>query len=185
MGRMQPIKQNARAHLPSRSNFIWINRRLIPAYLGQKRMESPDCFYSLSWPLGRIAGMLRNVLTVLVQLCQEQEIIPTNKTWFINTGALYWRGILNEPLEYFYSTAKNSHFLLFFIFLTWVIAIFLPCHFLMYHPLIHIKDKARCRIFSQLPCLSHCLVTHSLFQSRPDSSSPSLLIYIKSVTPLF
>lgn len=43
-------------------------------------MESPDCFYSLSWPLGRIAGMLRNVLTVLVQLCQEQEIIPTNKT---------------------------------------------------------------------------------------------------------
>jgi hypothetical protein len=34
----------------------------------------------------------------------------------------------------------------------------LPCHLVMYHPFIWIKDEARCRIFSLLR-LSHRLVT--------------------------
>lgn len=69
----------------------------------------------------------------------------------------------------------------FFLFLARVITTFLPCQFLIDHPLIHIKDKARCRIFSQLQGLSHCLVSHRLFQYPPPLCSfilnLSLLFY--------
>lgn len=77
------------------------------------------------------------------------------------------KNIKRKP-DYFYTTSKNSPFPLFLIAcLAWLIAIFLHCHFLMYHPLIHIKDGARCRRLSLLPCLSHFSVKHNLFRSLP------------------
>lgn len=54
----------------------------------------------------------------------------------------------------------------------------------MYHPLIHIKDRARCRIFSEMLCLSHCLVTHSLLQS-PPFLPPSLWLFILNLSFLY
>lgn len=95
-----------------------------------------------------------------------------------------------NPREYFYSTAKNSP--------TSKTAHYpsppqphrphlpiprplrrgnsrlLHCHFLMYHPLAHIKDEARCRIFSAVLRLSHCLVTHSPPSPHQPPTHPRL-----------
>lgn len=124
-----------------------------------------------------------------------------------------------NPREYFYSTAKNSSFFHTPTYpssststsspfpsppplagpLRRANSRLLRRHFLMYYPLAHIKDEARCRIFSAVLRLSHCLVTRSrLLSSFPPSLPPlldsllstapppaALIIYIKPVSPLF
>jgi len=88
-----------------------------------------------------------------------------------------------NPWRVFTPLLKNSHFLSSSSSSSsssspGVIAIFLPCHLLMYRPLIHIKDEARWRIFSvTLPCHPQPVPIHS----PPLSLFP--LIYIKAVSP--
>lgn len=109
--------------------------------------------------------------------CQETELITTNKIRFIVTGLLYGHRILNEPLEYFYCSTKNSP-LFFILHFTWVIAIFLPHHFLMHHPLLHNKDKAGRRVFTPVTRPRHPPV------SIPPRSAASLRRSILNL-PLF
>lgn len=162
-----------RSHPVKENSLGW----LLTYSFDQTRSTWTQNSFQLIWLKTWIHSVLRNVRSFSFSVRILSQFAVVNKE-------LLQRGKVSHGTEYqvkpwcifilplkivtFYSSVLCLLFAM-------VITIFLLCHFLIYHPLIHIKDKARCHIFSPSLRSSQCLSPGAC--SGPLPPSPPAYLY--------